>query len=189
MALSEADIKAFQVLANDPEDRKVLIERLERHPETQHHPALAAKKELDSATGPLLAKIEELEKKQRERESTDRYERERASLRQRGWRDERIKELEEWMSKDGTPVFHTYVSAADWYRREHSPSPSSNVPILDLAGTPLNSESDWRKALDSEDPKLNPIHMGRKGRRKLGAKLWAEASKEIADQMNSNPRY
>ena len=94
------------------------------------------------------------------------------------------------MGKEGTPFFHDYVSAADCYARERSPSPASSVAMLDLAGTPLSNEgTDWRQALDSEDKTQNPIHMGRKGRRKLGAKLWAKASKEFQENLNPPQRY
>jgi hypothetical protein len=181
MPLSAADIKAFETLANDPEDLRVLVERLKRHPEHKDHPILKMRETEEKMLSPLQEKIDALEIKIKERENSDFYERNRASLRAKGWSNDNIAKLEKRMTDEKDfPVFHNYVQAAEYVQRMDAPlSPSTVSPIFNLAGQPMtNDSSGWREDMMSDDKTKNPLMMNRRQRKIDGRRRWEEAKND-----------
>jgi hypothetical protein len=181
MPLSPQDLKAFETLANDPEDLRVLVERLKRHPEHKDHPILKLKETEDRLLAPIASRLEEVEAKLKASESNDFYEKNRAELRARGWSKDNIAKLEKRMQEDPEfPLFHSYAKAADYIARIDTPlAPSSVSPVFDgLGGAMQNQSAGWREDMQSDDPKKNPMLMNRRARKADARRRWAEARDE-----------
>lgn len=178
MPLSPQDLKAFETLANDPEDLRVLVERLKRHPEHKDHPILKLRETEERLLAPLAGRLEEVEAKLKAAESNDFYEKNRAELRARGWSRDKIVALEKRMTEDKEfPLFHSYAAAADYIARMDTPlAPSSVSPVFDGLGGGFGAQAaSWRDDMQSDDPKRNPMMMNRRARKADARRRWAEA--------------
>lgn len=189
MPLSPQDLKAFETLANDPEDLRVLVERLKRHPEHKDHPILKLRETEERLLAPLESRLGELEAKVKASEASDFYEKNRAELRARGWSKDRIAQLEKRMSEDKDfPLFHSYAAAADYIARMEAPLPPSTVssPLFDSLGGGLGAPTtqSWRSDMQSDDPKVNPMMMNRRQRKIDARRRWAEARDEELQRLN-----
>ena len=184
MPLSPDDEKLFHTLANDPETREEMLRRGLKLGAS--HPAVSGIKAQDAMLAPLQTKIESLEAKLAERERNDLYSVNRAQLRRApfNFNDEKIAKLEERMREKESPIFPDYPTAAKYFQLLDSPITPNSSPMLDMAGQPVgNEQAPWREAMQSEDPKVNPLKMNRRQRRVLGRKLWQEASSEYKENL------
>jgi hypothetical protein len=201
MALRPEDISAFEVLANDPEDRKILVERLKRHPDNpavKNHPALKSREEVETYLAPLHEKIKGLEEQVHKQQQSDTWLRQRNSLRGGPFKfdDDKIKRLEERMKDPDAPVFPeidshgrtAYQNAATYFQQLDTPLAPSSVPMLDMGGMPVGGgdAEPWRKDLESTDKNVNPLMMSRKQRKLKARRAWTEASKDYMEKLSGN---
>lgn len=185
--MTEDDVKLFGKIANNPELRaKWLRDAKTLMPE---HPAVKEQRILDDATTPLLERIGKLEEALEAKASNDRYEKERASMRDMGFTTRRIQELEERMAKaakeDGI-VFDSYAHAAEHLRKLDNALTQSTATFgLDMGIQPTGrgvGQEKWREDMNSNDAKTNPAMMNRRDRKRYVRGL----AKEASDEFKSN---
>jgi hypothetical protein len=182
--MSPDDVRLFDKIANNPELRqKWLRDAKELMPE---HPAVKEQKILDDATGPLLERINKLEESLASKKDAERYEAERAQLRDMGFSGKRIKELEERMAKVAKEegiVFDSYAHAAEHLRKLDNALTQSTATFgFDMGIQPTGDQpgqEKWREDMMSTDPKQNPALMSRRERKRYVRKLAQEASEEF----------
>lgn len=183
--MSPEDQALFAKIANDPALRqKWLRDASSLMPD---HPAVKEQKILDEATSPLLERIGKLEEALSEKSANDRYEKERASMRDMGFTTKRIMELEARMEKAAKEegiVFDSYAHAAEHLRKMDNALTQSTAAFgLDMGiqptGGPSVGQEKWREDMNSTDAKINPAMMDRRTRKRYVRRLAQEASDEF----------
>lgn len=186
--MTNDDIKLFERIANNAELRqKWLRDAKELMPE---HPAVKEQKILDDATSPLLERINKLEESLVSKRETERYEAERAAMRDMGFSGKAIKELEERMGKAAKEegiVFDSYAHAAEHLRKLDNALTQSTATFgFDMGIQPTGNQvgkEKWREDMVSTDPKQNPALMNRRERKRYVRKLAQEASDEFKSNL------
>lgn len=197
MPLTTEDEKLFLHLASQPKSRAKLIQEAV-DTGFKEHPAIRGRTEIEEVLSPLHEEIKELKTKINQQQQNDTWVRQRNSLRGGPFKfdDEKIKRLEERMKDPDAPVFPevdshgvtAYQNAAKYFQALDSPISPSSVPMLDMGGVPVGGSDaePWRKDMESDDPKINPLKMTRKARKLKARRAWQEASKEYFDKLASN---
>lgn len=187
--MTKDDEILFGKIANNAELRqKWLRDAKELMPD---HPAVKEQRVLDEATSPLLERIKKLEEDLESKKASDRYEQERAKMRDMGFSARRIAELEERMEKaakeDGL-VFDSYVHAAEHLRKMDNALTQSTASIgfdlgVQATGGPAAGQEKWREDMMSTDAKVNPSMMNRRDRKRYVRRLAQEASTEFKQNL------
>ena len=188
--MTQDDVKLFEKIANDPAKRqKWLRDAMEVMPE---HPAVKEQRVLDEATSPLLERIGKLEEALAASQAGDRYEKERATMREMGFSGRGIKDLEERMEKAAKEegiVFDSYAHAAEHLRKMDNALTQStaafgfDMGIQPTGGSRGAGQEKWREDMNSSDAKTNPAMMSRRERKRYVRKLAAEASEEYKSNL------